>query len=140
MRSRIRTVVVRRRSPSSPAPFPPTTSQTSRTWVPSRRDSPRSPGVAMVPAHRTPSPDCPAAAFATGQAYSAAGLIPSRLSWVWTCPPLACCHRLLPHPCPRHPAPRCQTPTRASPAAPWQRHVQKGARFRGRVESGSRSG
>lgn len=52
----------------------------------------------MVPAQWTQNPDCPAAALATGQAYSAAGLIPSRLSWVWMCPPLAYCHRLLPHP------------------------------------------
>lgn len=107
-------------STSPPASLPTTTCQVPRTWVPSRADSPRSPGVAMVPAHRTQKRDCPAAALATGQAYSAAGLIPSRLSWVWTCPPLACCRRLLPHP-PRPPGPRRQRPTPGSPAAPRAR-------------------
>lgn len=38
--------------PSTPPPasLPTTTCQVPRTWVPSRADSPRSPGVAMVPA------------------------------------------------------------------------------------------
>lgn len=109
------------RSPSSPAPLPPTTCQMSRTWVPSRRDSPRNPGLAMVPAHRTQNPDGPAAALATGQAYSAAGLIPSRLSWVWTCPPLVCCHRLLPHPSQGHPALAARGRPGGSHAALWVR-------------------
>ena len=42
----------------------------------------------MERAHWTRNPDCPAAALASALAYSAAGLIPSRLSSVWTCPPL----------------------------------------------------
>lgn len=91
-------------APSPPAPLPPTTCRAFRTWVRSRKHSPCSAGVAMVRATRTPNTDWPAVALAAGQAYSAAGLIPSRLSWVWTCPPLACCRRLLPNPSRSHPA------------------------------------
>lgn len=108
---------VRMPSPSPPGPLPPTTCPVFRTWVPSREDSPCSRGVAMVLAHRTPNPDCPAVALAAGQAYSAAGLIPSRLSWVWTCPPLACCRLLLPNPSPAT-GQRCQRPRGAPPLSP----------------------
>lgn len=65
-------------APSLAAPLPPTTGRTPRTRVPGRGDSPRSPGAAMVRAHRTRNPDWPAAAPASARAYSAAGLIPWR--------------------------------------------------------------
>ena len=79
---------------------------------------------------------------ASGQAYAAAGLIPSRLSSVPARPPLAGCRLLLPHPS-RPPAPRSHSP--ALPAAPWapgcwERGVENGARSRGRVESRTHSG
>lgn len=63
--------------------------QLVRTRVPGRGDSPLSPGVAMVRARRAGNRDCPAAgaALASALAYSVAGLIPSQLSSVWTCPP-----------------------------------------------------
>lgn len=69
---------VRMPAPSLAAPLPPTTGRTPRTRVPGRGDSPRSPGAAMVRAHRTRNPDWPAAARASARAYSAAGLIPWR--------------------------------------------------------------
>ena len=75
--------------PSLPAPLPSTTCQMPRTRVPGRGYSPLSPRVAMVQARRPGNRDCPSAgaALPSALAYSVAGLIPSRLSSVWTCPP-----------------------------------------------------
>lgn len=106
---------VRMPSPSSPGLLPPTTCQMPRTWDPSRGDSPRGPGVAMVRAHRTRNTTAPRLRSPD----RLIPLIPSRLSSVRTRPPLACCRLLFSCPSPGHLAPRQQKPSRGSPAAPW---------------------
>lgn len=67
-------------------------------------------------------------------------LIPSRLSWIWTCPPLACCRLLLPNP---SQATR-QAPPEAERALPLSRERRSarsatwgGALVRGRVALGA---
>ena len=116
----------RNRDARSFTPSPLSVLQDSRCSGPGlcKGDSPCSPEVvAMERAHQTRNPDCPAAALASALAYSAAGLIPSRLSSVWTCPPLPAAAVSSPIPRWGHPASSgcCPLGAPAAGRATWRK-------------------